>query len=158
MLKRKAEGDGRANVGPKSSAIHTNDCIPEVWQRHSSKGSPQQRRRWNESSRHVAARRAKRIADKNGSTTTQPTGQEKVQTGAVGRRHPSNPLTAAGHVPIVEIPVENDLGMSRRDFRDRQRRRRPGFSHQRSQSRAARRARDRRHDVQCRHQRFSHHG
>ena len=109
--------NGTADVGPEGRPIHPNDCIGKIWQRHASQDGPEERGGRDEAPGEIgnAAGRPEGIPDEHGPALAEATAEEEVQAGAVGSGDARRAVAAAGHVAVLELPIEDDAPMAGRN-------------------------------------------
>src|SRR6185437_5207471 len=114
-MKSEPPGGRPPDVCSQCIPLDTNDGIGKIWQRDPPENRPKEGRGRDEPPGQVASRGAKRIAQQNGGSGSEASGQVKIQPGAVWRRHPGHPVSAPAQIPVVELPRKDNFVVSGRE-------------------------------------------
>jgi hypothetical protein len=114
--KSEAPTDRLSNVDTQQLAVNAGGRVGQGRKGHSAQRRPEERWRRNETTGQPTTRGAKRIGDKNRCPAAEAARKKEVEPSAVGTGHTRDSFPSTGDVPIHELPVENDLPVTRREL------------------------------------------
>src|SRR5829696_386208 len=107
--------DGSPDVGAYDVSLDANDRVTLCREVEPAQRRPQEGTRGHELSRHIRAWNDPRVADEDRAPAGHTATEKEVETNAVGRGDASDAVPTRGEILVLELPLKDDLAMTRRE-------------------------------------------